>query len=246
MKNNIFTNRIIIAILSFLLIIFFFCPYFSFSASAFGYSQSFRWGLSNIATGRLYGEQFDPALWLFFALLLPIGILAVSLIKTINQKTASILIGAFSVIDLILLIGFSMYCRSMLADTGVLSYGLEYHTSFLYFLSILILIFLIAMAVFLYLYKLYFDGYFTALFTHENQQQAKAAMSNTLHTVSNTMSNLANSVQQSAQKLSTPTQPQAPATGVNFCPYCGAQVNPDYKFCPKCSKSLDRSKFIQQ
>ncbi len=32
--------------------------------------------------------------------------------------------------------------------------------------------------------------------------------------------------------------PQPPRSGTEFCPYCGARIEGDFRFCPKCGREL--------
>ena len=250
MNNNsftsFFTNRRIIMVLSVLLIILFFVPSLKLSTTLLS-SESFSWGMLNAAVGS-YGQGYgDPKIEFFLGLLLPIGMLVVSFLRTIPQKTSSLVIGIISIVDIIMYIHlYSFFSREIFGDYGsYLSAAVKYNANFFFVLAILILLFLIFLSVMLYLNKLYFDGYFQALFTKESQQQTMASMSNAFNSMSNTMSSFANSFQQAASNRGG--QPQQPAQpGLHFCPYCGKPVQPNYRFCPGCSKEIDINKFTQQ
>ncbi len=251
MNNNsfktFFTNRRIIMILSALLILLFFLPSLKIKFSAFYSDETHSWSMFNSAAGNIEGEHIDPMIELFLGLLLPIGMLVLSFVQTIPQKTSSLIIGIMAIVDLVMYIHFhSFYSREIHASYGdYLSSALRYNVTFFYVLAILIILFLIFMAVMLYLNKLYLDGYFQALFTKESQQQTMTSMSNAFNSMSNTMSNFANNFQQKASNMGE--QPQQPVQqGLHFCPYCGKPVQPNYRFCPGCSKELDIKKFTQQ
>lgn len=40
------------------------------------------------------------------------------------------------------------------------------------------------------------------------------------------------------QSANVPTQGNIPPTGINYCPFCGTRVSPDYVCCPVCGKNL--------
>ena len=252
MNNNsftsFFTNRRIIMVLSVLLIILFFVPSLKLSTTLLS-SESYSWGMLNGAVGS-YGGYGDQKIELFLGLLLPIGMLVVSFLRTIPQKTSALVIGIISIVDIIIYVHFyTSFYRELFGYFGAyLASAVKYNVNFFYVLAILILLFLIFLSVMLYLEKLYFDGYFQALFTKESQQQTMASMSNAFNSMSNTMSSFANSFQQAvSNKGGQPQQPQQPAQpGLHFCPYCGKPVQPNYRFCPGCSKEIDINKFTQQ
>ena len=40
-----------------------------------------------------------------------------------------------------------------------------------------------------------------------------------------------------AEPWEQPRQDRGPAAGAEFCPYCGANLQGDFRFCPKCGRA---------
>lgn len=231
-KNFVFNIKHMLRIITFVVIVFVFCPAFSVSC----YGQSLDISAMDIAFGikmryQSYEEQVVEAQpVLLVTLIIPIVILVALFLKDqkCNQKTKSLITAICSGIDLVVWIIFKIEVKKAAQE-----YGMTYSTEIIYYLNFILLIVLLVFSLLAYLGKIGLESD-AASTVSGMTSQIKGQASNVMQ---QNFSNI--NIPKVSFTVSVPDQSNG-LPKIGYCQFCGNALYKEDRFCVKCGARVPK------
>ncbi|MGN0344770.1 MAG: zinc-ribbon domain-containing protein [Lachnospiraceae bacterium] len=226
--TSVFTVKNILRAFSLFCIIFVFCPSFLVSCSGQNVNVSVMTAVSGVS---VYDEKVvDPHPIMLVALLLPVAMLVLLLIKKFaDHKTASIILGC-SVIDFIIWVIFSSSVKRIAKENYC-----ECKTTVWFVLNMIALIVIILLTALVVMKKLQLETDLVLFASGGRTQNALNQMSSAVTLMSSTVSQMAGSV------VANVGNKASKENTIGFCAKCGSPIEYGCKFCTSCGTPVPES-----
>ncbi len=220
-KKSAITVRKAVRLLSFLGIVFFFCPSFLVSCSGKDVNVSAMTAVGGVS---MYGEEVAaPHPAMLACLLFPIVILGLLFIKKYSDKKTAVIIMACGSMDFVIWLIFRSAVKKI-ADENYCSFK----TTGWYVCNILVLLLIILFSALVVLGKMKMETNLAAQFAASGARGALSQMSNA---VTNLTEGVAGNVSGKKQKADT----------IGFCSKCGNPIAYGCRFCTACGMAVPDS-----
>ena len=145
-KLSLSTVRILMAVLSALLVLFFFLPIFTVSGNSYGIDIGFGYSMANMSFGtEIMGQKVPGVIISVATLILPAVLAVFWIIKA--DKTTAVLTIVFCAITAFLYILFTGMINAALSAAGMYSAGGSAHMTPLAVLAVIVLIVMIVISI---------------------------------------------------------------------------------------------------
>lgn len=221
------TVKNVIRALSVLCLIFAFCPSFLVSCSGRDVNVSAMTAVKGVKS---YGEWIvKPYPIMILCILIPVAIFVIFFIKQLTEKNNAIIILACGAVDVLIWIVFCVKTKKI-ADESYCNFKVLPW----YVINMIVLILIIAAAIFVLLKALKFDTNLIAFFSGEEKKDALNQMASAVKQMSESVSAMAGSVAAAATDKDT-------ADKIGFCSKCGKPLKYGNKFCTACGAPIPES-----
>lgn len=225
------TVKNVIRVLSLLCLIFVFCPSFLVSCAGKEINVSVMTAVRGV---EVYGETVtDPYPLMIVCILIPIVIFAIFFIKQLTEKSSAITVLACGAVDVVLWIVFCVKVKRIADDNGC-----DFKVLPWYVINMIVLILIVAAALFVVLKVLKLDSNLIAFFTGEEKKDALNQMASAVKQMSASVSAMAGSVAATAGNKDT-------ADNIGFCNKCGKPLKYGNKFCTACGAPIPESVLVE-
>lgn len=220
-KTSVCTAKNIMRVLSFLCMVFVFCPSFLVSCS----SQEVNVNVMTAVVGvSSYGQTITkPHPIMLICLFIPIAILVLLFIKKLTDKKTAGIIAVCSAVDFVVWFIF----RTAVKRTAEKNYC-SFKTTGWFVINIISQLLIILFSVLIFIGKMKMEMDLIALFSGGGVQE-------TLNQISDTVTNLADTVASNVNNL------KQKENTIGFCAKCGKPIVYGCKFCTSCGTPVPES-----
>lgn len=223
--KSLFTVKKILRTLSFLCIIFVFCPSFLVSCSGRIINVSAMTAVGGVSA---YGKRMvDPHPSMLICLFIPVVILVLMITKKLTENKIALITLICSIIDFVIWLIF----RSSVKRIAEENYC-SFKTTAWFGFNIIALILIVLLSMLVVLKKMKMDTDLISIFSGDNKQNTLNQMSNAVTQISSAVSQMAGNV---ASNISNKTSKE---NAIGFCSKCGSPIVDECKFCTSCGSPV--------
>lgn len=228
LRNSVITVKNVLRVVSFLCIIFVFCPSFLVSCSGQNVNVSVMTAVGGVS---VYEEKVvDAHPLMLVCLLLPIAVLVLLCLKKLTEKRTALMILACTGIDLVIWFIFRASVKKIAEENYC-----SFKTTGWFVLNIIFMILIIVLNILVVVGKLEMESDLIMILSGQETKKVLNQMSATMSQMSNTVTKMAGDV---ANNIGNKTQKE---NTIGYCSNCGSAIECGSKFCVTCGTPVPES-----